>query len=270
MDDRIQNILDSIIEYSPKIVMAIVILIVGLWLIKKLMEFLEKIMVTSNLNEDLVPFLKSMASVLLKVLLLFSVAELVGIKTTSFVALLAAAGFAIGMALQGSLGNFASGVMVLIFKPYKTGDLIEIEDTAGWVQEIQIFNTILKTVRNKTVIIPNSLATAGKITNHSTNGYIRLDLFNSIPYEEDFNKVEQAILAEVSSIEGVLKEPKPIVGIEEFESHNIKIGTFLFVEPENYWTVYYAAHKAIKKGLGKNQIKMAYSEGIELGAIGVN
>ena len=270
MDERINKLIDGAIDFAPKIITAIAILIIGLWVINKIVAIAEKFMKSSNFHSDLIPFLKSLISVVLKVLLIFTIAELVGIKTTSFVALLAAAGFAIGMALQGSLGNFASGVMVLIFKPYKTGDLIEIEDTTGWVQEIQIFNTILKTAKNKNVIIPNSLATAGKIVNHSTNGYIRLDLFNSIPYEEDFNKVEQAIIQEVSNIEGVLSDPEPSVGIEEFESHNIKIGTFLCVEPENYWTVYYEAHKAIKKALGSNHIKMAYSEGIELGKIGVN
>lgn len=258
------------IEYAPKLLLAIIVLVIGLWVINRLVKYLETIMLRSNLDADIVPFLKSLVGVLLKVMLLFSVAELVGIKTTSFVAMIAAAGFALGMALQGSLGNFASGVMVLIFKPYKVGDLIEADGKKGWVQEIQIFNTILKTATNQSVIIPNSIATSGTIINHSANGNIRLDIFNSIPYEEDFNKVEAAILNEVKLIPEIMQDPKPSVGIQEFDSHNIKVGTFVYVNPKLYWPAYYSVHKAIKNALGKNDIKMAYSEGIELGKVGAN
>ncbi len=269
MNNDFKRIIDAALDYSPNLLLALVVLAVGLWIIGKIKNRLKKA-IAKKFEEDLVPVLTSLIIVLLKVLLFFSVAELVGIKTTSFVALLAAAGFAIGMALQGSLSNFASGVLVLLFKPYKVGDLIELEDSRGWVEEIQIFNTILKTVTNQKIIIPNAKATDGKIINHSANGYIRLDLFNAIPYQEDFNRAEEAILNEIKGIPGILDKPEPSVGIEEFDSHNIKIGTFLFVEPENYWDVYYDVHKAIKIALGKNHIQMAYSEGVELGPIGVN
>jgi len=195
---------------------------------------------------------------------------MVGIKTTSFVAILAAAGFAIGMALQGSLGNFASGVLILLFRPYAVGDLIEVEGKKGWVQEIQIFNTIIKTVTNQNVIIPNSKLTSDTIINHSSNGFIRVDLSFAVPYEENFDHVEQAILNEAVKIEHVLNDPSPSVGIDEFDSHNIKVGLYLHAKPEHYWNVFYDANLAIKQALGKNNIKMAYSEGIELGTIGAN
>jgi len=261
---------DQAVSYAPKLLLAIVVLIIGLIVLSRFKSMVKNMMIKANWDRDLVPFLSSMLDVLLKALLFLTVAEIIGIKTASFLALLAAAGFAIGMALQGSLGNFASGVMVLIFKPYKTGDLIEIADSRGWVKEIQIFNTILRTATNQTVIVPNGLATSGKIINHSTNGFIRVDLFNAIPYDEDFIKVEKAILEEVALIPEVLKDPEASVGIEEFDSHNIKIGTFLHAKPEHYWDVYYKAHIAIKNALGKNDVKMAYSEGIELGSIGKN
>lgn len=270
MEAKIDQLITMTVEYAPKLVLAIIVLIIGLWIINKLVSYLEQAMLQSNMDADVIPFLKSLVGVLLKVMLLFSVAELVGIKTTSFVALIAAAGFAVGMALQGSLGNFASGVMILFFKPYKVGDLIETDGQKGWVQEIQIFNTILKTPTNQCIIIPNSVATSGTIINHSVNGHIRLDIFSAIPYAEDFNKVEAAILSEVDRIPEVLDDPEPQVGIQEFDSHNIKIGTFVYVYPEKYWPAYYAVHKAIKKALGKSEVKMAYSEGIELGKIGVN
>lgn len=267
---KFDGLLESLIQFAPKVLIAVAILFIGLKVLGRVKKFISSYLEKMNWDKDLIPFITSMIDGLLKVLLFLTAAEIVGVKTASFVALLAAAGFALGMALQGSLGNFASGVMILLFKPYKTGDLIEVAESTGWVQEIQIFNTILKTVTNQTVIVPNSLATSGKIINHSSNGFVRVDLFSAIPYAEDFTKVEQAILSEVSEIPEVLTDPAPRVGIQEFDSHNIKVGTFLHTQPEDYWTVYYAANKAIKNALGKNQIQMAYSEGIELGSIGAN
>jgi small conductance mechanosensitive channel len=268
MEEKLGRFVNLAIDFAPKVLTAILMLIIGFYIIGKLVDFVGKKLASSNFDESLAPFLTSMLSVILKVLLLFSVAEMVGIKTTSFVAILAAAGFAIGMALQGSLGNFASGVLILLFRPFKVGDLIEITGDKGWVQAIQIFNTHIKTVTNQNVIIPNSKITSETVTNHSTNGNIRADMFFAIPYEEQFDKVESAILEEVKSINGILSDPAPSVGIEEFDSHNIKVGLFVHSKPEDYWQVFYDCQLAIKKALGKNNIKMAYSEGIELGPIG--
>jgi len=268
MELPIDKYVETALGYAPNIVKALLILVIGWWIIKRIIRLLNNMMDGNGVDKDLASFLSSLIAVVLKVLLVFTVAQQVGIQTTSFVALLAAAGFAVGMALQGSLGNFAAGVMVLLFKPYKTGDLIEVSDTKGWVEEIQIFNTILKTVTNQRVIIPNSLATADKVINHSSNGHIRVDTFFAMPYEEQFEKVQQAILQELESIPNILSEPAPVVGIHEFDSHNIKLGVFVYVKPEDYWNVYYNATLSIKKALGKSGVKMAYSEGIELGAIG--
>jgi len=270
MDFSLSNIIDSVWEYGPGVLKAIVVFIIGFWIIGRVVKMMKNLMVKNGVDDDLVPFLTSLVSVILKLLLVFSVAEMVGIKTTSFVAMLAAAGFAIGMALQGSLGNFASGVLLLLFKPYKTGDLIEVDGQKGWVQGIQIFNTTLRTATNQNVIIPNSKATGDTIINHSSNGFIRVDLFFAMPYEGDFEKVKAAILKDVSVLEGVLPEPAPNVAIQSFDSHNISVGVFLHCKPEDYWKVYYNANNQIKATLGQNNFKMAYSEGIELGKIGKN
>ncbi len=270
MEFNLEKLIEKAYEYGPGVIKAIVVLIIGLWIISRLVKFLKQLMIKNGVDNDLIPFLSSLTSVILKVLLVFSVAEMVGIKTTSFVAMLAAAGFAIGMALQGSLGNFASGVLVLLFKPYKTGDLVEIDGQKGWVKGIEIFNTTLKTATNQNVIIPNSKATGDTIVNHSSNGYIRVDLFFAMPYEEDFEKVKYAILNDVRSLDGVYSDPAPSVAIESFESHNINVGVFLHCKPEDYWNVFYAANNQIKATLGQNNFKMAYSEGIELGNIGKN
>lgn len=268
MNLDLQSIVKYLSDHGPNFIKAIVVLIVGLWVISSLVRLLRQMMTKNNVDADLIPFLTSLASVLLKVLLIFSVAEMVGVKTTSFVAMLAAAGFAVGMALQGSLGNFASGVLILLFKPYKTGDLIEIDGQKGWVTGIEIFNTTLRTATNQNVIVPNSKITGDTVINHSSNGHIRVDLFFAMPYEEDFDLVQDAVLADVSSIDGVLSTPPPSIGIESFDSHNISVGVFLFSKPEDYYKVYYAANQQIKASLGKNNFKMAYSEGIELGNIG--
>jgi len=268
MDFNLEKISETAWEYGPGVLKAIVVLIVGFWIIGKLMKVFRQLMEKNDVDKDLVPFLTSLVAAILKVLLVFSVAEMVGIKTTSFVALLAAAGFAIGMALQGSLGNFASGVLLLLFKPYRTGDLIEVDGQKGWVESIQIFNTTLKTVTNQNVIIPNSKATGDTIVNHSSNGHIRVDLFFAMPYAENFEKVENAVISNISQIEGVLDTPPPKVGIQSFESHNINVGVFLYAKPEDYWSVYYKANQIIKSSLGQSNVKMAYSEGIELGSIG--
>ncbi len=268
--DKLGRYVDLAIDFAPKLALALIVLIVGFYIIGKIIKFVNDKLIASNFDKSLAPFLTSVLSVLLKVLLLFSVAEMVGIKTTSFVALLAAAGFAIGMALQGSLGNFASGVLLLLFRPYVVGDLIEVDGQKGWVKEIQIFNTIVKTVTNQNAIIPNSKLTSDTIINHSSNGNIRVDLFFSIPYEEHFDHVEKAVLEELKNVPHILTDPAASLGIEEFESHNIKVGLFMNTDPAHYWDVYYAANLAIKRALGKNNIKMAYSEGIELGPIGNN
>ncbi len=269
MESKLNKIIDIALEYSPSVMKAVIVLLVGLWIISQIAKVIKTIMLKNEVSKDLTPFISSMVSVLLKVLLIFSVAEMVGIKTTSFIAMLGAVGFAIGMALQGSLSNFASGVLILLFKPYKTDDLVEIDGQKGWVKAIEIFNTTLRTETNQNIIIPNSKVTSDSVINHSSNGHIRVDLFFAMPYEEDYEKVETAILKDIVLLDDVMTTPSPSVGIESFESHNINVGVFLFCKPEAYWKLYYAANNQIKVTLGQNNIKMAYSEGIELGKIGM-
>ena len=206
-----------------------------------------------------------MVGVLLKVMLIFSVAGVVGIDTTSFVAVMAAAGFAIGMALQGSLQNFAAGVMVLIFKPYKVGDIIDVHDQMGKVLEIQIFNTLIATFDNRTVIIPNSMAISDVITNLSAREHLRIELMVPMPYQEDFDKVENIVLDALRNTPGVLEDPAPFVGIHTFDSHSIQLAVWPHAKTDDYWDVYFAAQKNVKSALRNHNIKVAYSEGIELG-----
>ncbi len=260
--------METIISHVPTLLLAIVVLIIGLRLINLGTRLAAKAMERNNVSEDIRPFLTSMLSISLKILLLFSVANIVGIQTTSFVAVLAAAGFAVGMALQGSLSNFAAGVMIIIFRPYRTGDLIQVEGEMGHVLEVQIFNTIMSTLDNRTVIVPNSMAISGIITNLTVRENLRIDMEVTMPYEEDFEKVETIILEAIKDIPGVLEDPAPFVGIHKFDSHNVVLAVRPYAASEDYWKVYYEAHRRIKKAMSENNIQVAYSEGIELGKIG--
>lgn len=259
---------DMALQYAPKLVLAIVVLIVGLWIIKRLVNMLGKAMNNAKLDKDIQPFLQSLLSVILKVMLVFSVAGIVGIETTSFVAVLAAAGFAVGMALQGSLSNFASGVMILIFKPYKVGDLITVQGVTGVVEEIQIFNTMLLTGDHKKVIMPNSQSISGAITNLSEKKFLRVDLKVPVSYEIPFEKVEKVALQVLHNHPKVLKDPAPFVGIESYDSHNVMIAIRPHANTDDYWTVYFDCYRDIKKTFAENNITLNYTEGTTTGKIG--
>lgn len=267
--ESIQNILSNMTTYLPLILKAIAVLIIGLWVIKKIMRVVQTALSKSGISADIQPFLVSIISVLLKVLLVFTVAEIVGIETTSFVAILAAAGFAVGMALQGSLSNFAAGVMILIFKPYRVNDMVSLQDQMGRVQEIQIFNTLISTLDNKTVIVPNGQAISDVIENLSSKEKLRVDMNVHVPYAEDFPKIKKIITEAVAATPKVLAEPIPFVGIEAFDSHNVVLTVRPYANTEDYWDVYFACMENIKNVLSKNNVKVAYSEGVELGDIGL-
>ncbi len=258
LKENLDVLIKGLYEWAPKLVGAILVLIIGLWIIGRIMNVISKGMKKSGLDQDVIPFLTSMISVIFKVLLVMSVAGMVGIETTSFIALIGMAGLAIGMALQGTLGHFASGIMILIFKPYKVGDLISVQDQLGHVEEIQVFNTIIKSLDNKRVIIPNGQATSGTITNLSSHDLLRVDLNVAMPYEEDFDKVQGIILEAIKNTPKALQNPAPTVEIEKFNEHSILLAVRPYATPEEYWDVYFGTYKSVKAALGKNNIKVAY------------
>jgi len=248
--------------------MAVAIVIIGFWLVKKALRVVEISLSKTTLSPEVKSFLLSMLSVVLKIFILMAAVQKVGVDTASLVGLIAAAGFAVGMALQGSLGNFASGIMIMVFKPYKIGDWVEIGEKFGKVETIQIFNTSIVTPGQKTHIIPNGQVTEGTITNFSEKGQIRLELNVSMPYEEDFPKIQKIILDALKTVPIILQDPAPQVGIETYDTHNIILAVRPFINPDDYWDATFHCYSAIKKGFSDHKIKMAYSEGIELGTIG--
>ncbi|MEM6697340.1 MAG: mechanosensitive ion channel family protein [Bacteroidota bacterium] len=260
--------IEKILPFLTNVAIAVVSIIVGLWLVKKVISILRKSLERSKMSADIIPFLISIADVGLKILLIFTVAGIAGIETTSFVAVVGALAFAVGMALQGSLSNFAAGVIILLFRPYKTGDWIELDERFGQVEEIQIFNTIVVTPGQKTLIIPNGQIVGNVVTNYSLKGHVRVEMEVAMAYEESFPKIEKIIREVLKDIPGVLETPAPEVGIIQYDTHYIVVGIRPFLHPDEYWNVRFEVYRKVKKAFHDNGIKMAYSEGVELGNIG--
>lgn len=260
--------IDYIWMYGPKILLAVIILFIGFKVIKKLVKLIGLALEKGGISQNIRPFLMSIIDVLLKIALLLIAAAIVGIELSIFTAIIAASVFAIGMALQGSLGNFASGLIVLSLKPYKVNDWIQIEDKFGKVEEIGVFNTKIVTPGKKTMIIPNSKITGEVVTNYSEKGVIRLEIDVTMPYEESFPKVKSIIVNSLKTVNNILDTPVPEIGIESFDSHNVQITVRPYANPDNYWQVTFDTHEAIKKAFSDNAIKVAYSEGVEFGSIG--
>lgn len=268
LEARIEQITSMAMQYMPKLLLACLVLIIGMWIANRIIARLGYLLDRSGISKEVQPFLISFFSVLIKMLVIFSVAGIVGIETTSFVAAIAAVGFAVGMALQGSLSNLASGVLILLLKPYKIGDFIEVGDEKGYVTEIQIMNTCLKTLDSKKVIIPNGLAINDMLKNSEQESTVRLEIFTFLPYNESFPAVKELLVDALLEIPKVLSDPLPFIGIEEYESHSIKLAIKPYCKVEDYEEVYYAVTEKIKSTLSHNNIKVAYSEGVELGPIG--
>jgi len=260
--------IDKTVFFAPRLLGAALILWVGFKIIKKIIQFVENILKRMNISDTMRPFLLSILSIIFKVAILFTVVSILGADLSGLVAILAAVSFAIGMSLQGSLGNFASGILILFLKPYQINDWIEIDDKFGKVEEIGIFSTMVTTPGNKTLIIPNSKITDDVVTNYSKKGIVRLEITVTMPYEENFPRVKQIIEKAIEPIQKILKNPILEIGISNFDSHNIEITVRPYVIPDDFWEVTFEVHQRIKNAFSEHQIKVAYSEGVELGAIG--
>lgn len=227
IEQHIENFISLVIEYSPRVIGAFLFLVIGMWLINRLSKIANKSMERRDLDISLRGFLKSLLSIGLKLILIVTVAGMIGIGTTSFVTILGAAGLAIGLALQGSLSNFAGGVLILVFKPYKVADTIEVMGQTGTVKEIQIFNTILLTFDLKTVILPNGAVSNGTIVNFTKNGILRGAIEVTVAASNDIDKVKMLLKEALLKHPLVLKDPAP----EIFATKIIDSGVTLSIKP---------------------------------------
>lgn len=247
MQNYLSTWLEMAVGYAPKVLQAIITLIIGFWIANRLSGMVSKILGKRKVDPTVIPFLVSIVSVLFKVLVLISVAGIFGIETTSFVAILASAGLAVGLALQGSLGHFASGVLILTFRPYKTGDLVTIGGFTGEVEQIQVFNTVLRTPDNKRIIVPNGVVTSGPVTNISGQGTIRVDMQFSVSSSESIDKVREVIREVSSASRFVLTEPATDILVHGQETGVIKFDVRPWCKSEHYWDTYYEMQENIKR-----------------------
>lgn len=264
MDEKLQGYLDSayelIVAHGMKVVMAIIVLILGLWIIRRIVKVLNKVMEKREVSVSLRGFLSPLVGILLKVMLFISIASMVGIETTSFIAVLGAAGLAVGLALQGTLANFAGGVMILLFKPFKVGDLIESQGHKGKVKEIHIFVTILTTFENKTVILPNAAVSNNDIVNYTTQGILRVDTTFGISYESNIKDAKNVLMKIIESHPKVLKDPAPFVGVAELADSSVNLAVRPHAKAEDYWDVYFYVYEEGKLALDKAGITIPFPQ----------
>jgi small conductance mechanosensitive channel len=249
-----------IMEYGLKIVIAIVVLIIGLRIIKSIVNVADKSFQKRNVDESLRPFLKSILSALLKVALFISVIQMVGIATTSFVAILGAAGLAVGLALSGTLQNFAGGVVILLLKPFKKGDWVEAQGYSGTVHEIQIFFTILKTPDNKTVILPNGPLSTGSLVNYSTEPTRRVDMEFGIGYDDDIDKTKATLNKLIEADSRIHKDPAPAVLLGTLADSSVNFKVRVWCDAGDYWGIYFDFHEQVKKTFDAESIGIPYPQ----------
>lgn len=257
-----EKIMPFVLNYGVKILSAIIILFVGLWIIKKVTPFIEKVLTKQKVDRGLVGFIKSIVGVGLKVLLVITALGQLGVATTSFVAIIGAAGLAVGLALQGSLSNFAGGALILLFKPFVIGDVIEAQGFVGKVTDIQIFVTTLLTPENKTVIIPNGDLSNGNIVNLTKEGTLRVDLVVGISYDADIKKAKKIALDVLSKNEKVLADPAPQVTVSELADSSVNLAIRPWTNTADYWDVYFSTLEDIKYAFDKKDIGIPYPHSV--------
>lgn len=264
IDSILEKLIDFASVYGIKIIGAILIWVVGSWMIKKVMKGLKKIMSKRDYDESLQKFLLNLVNWSLKILLAVVILGKLGVETTSFAAILAAAGLAIGMALQGSLGNFAGGVLMMIFKPIKIGDLIEAQGEIGVVKEIEIFTTKLVGLSNKEIIIPNGSLSNGNIINYTTEGTRRVDLVFGVGYDSDIKQTKDVLMNVLTSHSKVLKDPAPTVNVMELADSSVNFAVRPWCNVEDYWDVYFDITENVKIALDTAGIEIPYPHAVEI------
>ncbi len=254
------QMISGLMHFTIKILIALAIFWIGKWLMKKIRKFVSGILTRRNVELSLRTFLLSLINISLMLILLVIVIGILGINTSSFVALFASAGIAVGMALSGTLQNFAGGVMVLLFKPYKVGDFIEAQGQSGTVKEIQIFNTILNTPDNKTIIVPNGGLSTGIINNYSKEGKRRIDWTFGIGYGDDYDKAKNLLSKMLDEDARVFKDPAYFIALHSLGDSSVNIIVRAWVASADYWNVYFDINERVYKEFGKYGLNIPYPQ----------
>ena len=260
IESILQRVYEYLAEYGFKVIGALIIFLIGRWLAKIVSRWIEAALVKSRVDKTLAKFVKNLSQIVLLVFVVMAALAPLGVETTQFAVVVGAAGLAIGLALQGSLANFASGFLMIIFRPFKVGDFIEASGVKGTVKEIQIFNTIVNTPDNIRVIIPNAQITGGNILNYTTNGTRRIDLVIGVSYEDDLKKAKRVIEVVLAGDDRVLKEPNPTVAVYELGDSSVNFVVRPWVKSEDYWDAYFDITSKVKLALDENGISIPYPQ----------
>lgn len=254
------QIMEMTLQYGGQLLLAIITLIAGLWGIGKLMKSMKKKFQSRALDAGLQSFLLSLSGITLKIMLVISVISMLGVKMTSFIAVLGAAGLAIGLALSGSLQNFAGGVMILIYKPFKVGDYITAQGHSGTVKEIQIFHTILNTPDKKTIILPNGPVSTGAMTNFSTEPERRVDFTFGIGYGDDIDKAKQVITEVIERDERIFKDPAPFIGVINLGDSSVDLVVRVWASAADFWGIFFDMQETVKKSFDQQGISIPFPQ----------
>ncbi len=259
--ELVNTITEMVVKYGTKVVMAIVVLIVGFWLIARITKIFNTTLGKKGFDESLQIYLGKMLGLLLKFGLIISIASMVGIETTSFVAIFGAAGLAVGLALQGSLSNFAGGVLILFFRPFKVGDFIQAQGEEGVVSAIDVFFTTVTTVDNRRVLLPNGPLAGEKMVNVGAEPTRRVDLSVGIGYGDDFNKACEVICKMAQEDSRILTNPEPpFVGITGFGDSAVDLTVRVWCKSSEYWPVFFDTNKRLKECLDKSGINIPFPQ----------
>lgn len=256
----LKNVTSLATMYGLKIISALVIFIVGKWVAKTLGKFLERLMERANIDKMLSSFVKNLTYYSLLALVVIAALSKLGIQTASFVAILGAAGLAVGFALQGSLSNFAAGVLVILFKPFRVDDVVEVSGDTGIVEEIQIFKTILRSFDNKKIILPNAKVMGDRIVNYTAKDTRRVDMVFGISYDDDIKKAKEVLQDIVSSDERILKDPAPAIFVKELGDNSVNLGVRPHVKTPDYWNVYWDLTERVKLRFDEEGISFPYPQ----------
>jgi small conductance mechanosensitive channel len=261
MENLSEQIYGIVMEYGPKLIGAIVTLIVGMWIISIIRNVLSKRFEKRNVDPSLRGFLNSIIGIGLKLMLWIAVIGMMGVQMTSFIAILGAVGLAVGMALSGTLQNFAGGVMILLFKPFKVGDFINAQGHSGSVNEIQIFNTILKTPDNKTIIIPNGGLSTGSMINFSTEAKRRVDFTFGIAYGDDVDKAKKVLMDLIKTDKRIINDPaEPFIAVSELADSSVNLVVRVWAEAKDYWGIYFDLHENVYKSFDKEGLNIPFPQ----------
>ncbi len=264
INEKINKIWDAVVsgslDLAKNIIIAIIVFYIGKFAINFLIKVVKKVMLRRNIDETVSKFILNILKISLQVTLFIAIIGILGVKTSSIMGLIAATGFGVGMALSGTMQNFANGILLLVFHPYKVGDFIEVNDISGTVKAIQIFHTILVTTDNKVIYIPNGTMGTATMINYNQQVTRRIDWVIDIDYGEDFDRVKAVIDSIIASEPNILKEPAPVVELNELSASSVKVLLRCWVATGNYWTLYYSVNRKIYEQFNQNNINFPYPQ----------